>query len=248
MDIHVGHLIEKEIRRRQLYENISMGYVAYLIGKSRSNLYDIFNRKVVDSNIITRLSIALDINFFDVLAKEVEERLREKAPKEIQTKDGLMCLCIHGNDRNIVYLDDNNQQYYLEEQIYIGLKINGSDYFDERIVLPSKMYPLLLLSYDRALAGPLKGLDHEEVGRQFFPWLDEHHPEQAYCIKKAVEDVILQSIAEDPCEEFYRSIVNYTEPSSADDWYAMTDDNEIEYWLDYLPERIHVEKKGYRPE
>ena len=237
MEIHIGHLIKKAM----IEKGMTPGYLADLVFVSRPNIYSIFSRKSIDAALLARISEALQINFFDILAKELEARLGDKTPKEMLDVKGMISFLTYGDDHEIVCLDSNEQPYCIVEQLSISLMINGAGFFDETIDLPDDMFPKLLQSYARAIAGPLKGLSNDEVGQQFFPWLEKKCPRQAECVKSAVEKILIERIA-GPDGEQYREALNYEAPTSVDDSYHLLNNN-IAYWLDCLSERIRIQKK-----
>ena len=212
MELPIGLRIRKEVIR----QGIPLGLFADMISVSRPNVYSIFARKVIDSDLLGRISIALNHNFFDDLADDIRDRLGNDTPKEMLTQDGLLSILHNGDDRELVYYDDDNQEYKLKESLCINLLVNGVN-FEETIDLPDFMFPWLLNSYARAIAGPMKGLDKDAFNQQFYPWLERQCPRQARCIKKAVGKRLLQRGAEL--------------------------DNKIEYLLDGLPKRIIVTKE-----
>lgn len=212
MELPIGLRIRKEVIR----QGIPLGLFADMISVSRPNVYSIFARKVIDSDLLGRISIALNHNFFDDLADDIRDRLGNDTPKEMLTQDGLLSILHNGDDRELVYYDDDNQEYKLKESLCINLLVNGVN-FEETIDLPDFMFPWLLNSYARAIAGPMKGMNKDAFNQQFYPWLERQCPRQARCIKKAVGKRLLQRGAEL--------------------------DNKIEYLLDGLPKRIIVTKE-----
>ena len=212
MEIPIGLRIKKEVIR----QGIPLGVFADMIYVSRPNVYSIFARKAIDSKLLGRICEALNHNFFDDLADDIRDRLGDATPKEMLTKEGMLSILRRGDDHELVYYDDDNQEYKLKERLCINLCVNGV-YYEETIGLPDFMFPWLLNSFARAIAGPMKGLDKDAFNQQFYPWLERQCPRQARCIKKAVGKRLLQRGAEL--------------------------DNKIEYLLDGLPKRIIVTKE-----
>lgn len=58
--IHIGKIIEEELRRQER----SVTWLSRKIHCDRRNIYDIFKRTFVDTDLLMRLSIALNTNFF----------------------------------------------------------------------------------------------------------------------------------------------------------------------------------------
>ncbi|MBO6255527.1 MAG: helix-turn-helix transcriptional regulator [Bacteroidaceae bacterium] len=212
MEIPIGLRIKKEVIR----QGMPLGKFADKIHVSRTDVYHIFGRKAINSELLKLICIALNHNFFDDLADDIRDRLGDATPKEMLTKEGMLSILRRGDDHELVYYDDDNQEYKLKERLCINLCVNGV-YYEETIGLPDFMFPWLLNSFARAIAGPMKGLDKDAFNQQFYPWLERQCPRQARCIKKAVGKRLLQRGAEL--------------------------DNKIEYLLDGLPERIIVTKE-----
>jgi hypothetical protein len=84
-------------------------------------------------------------------------------------------------------------------------------------------------------------MNDEQLDEKFFPWLLENHPRLAWLIKDAVEELLTERIAED-VDGIYRNDINYEDPTSIDDWFALGD-NDIKYLLGNLTERIRKAKR-----
>ena len=67
-DFHLGALIRKELERQQR----TVTWLAAQINCDRSNIYDIFVRRFINIEILTRISRALGRNFFKDLAEHME--------------------------------------------------------------------------------------------------------------------------------------------------------------------------------
>lgn len=64
----IGNLIEQEVRRQQ----IPITEFAKMINCKRNNVYDIFDRSTIDTELLKRISNALGRNFFQDLADDPE--------------------------------------------------------------------------------------------------------------------------------------------------------------------------------
>ncbi len=60
MDLHIGKLIKTIARKR----GISQVELAKLINTSKQNIQNIFMRSSIDTNLLIKLSLALNYNFF----------------------------------------------------------------------------------------------------------------------------------------------------------------------------------------
>ena len=65
--------IGKLVQERLNYEERSVSWLARKIGCDRSNIYRIFEREHLDCELLLKLSIVLNFNFFDVYTKAYDE-------------------------------------------------------------------------------------------------------------------------------------------------------------------------------
>ena len=65
--IHIGKLIEEELRRQER----SVSWFAKKLYCDRSNVYSIFKRPSIDSELLLRISIILNNNFFSYYLREL---------------------------------------------------------------------------------------------------------------------------------------------------------------------------------
>lgn len=76
--VHIGHFIRDELRRQERTPT----WLARKICCGRTNIYDIFERASLDSALIHRISLALNINLFallsDNLVRESQEKLHNR--------------------------------------------------------------------------------------------------------------------------------------------------------------------------
>lgn len=68
-EFHIGKLIQERLK----YEEHSVSWLARKIGCDRSNIYRIFEREHLDCELLLKLSIVLNFNFFDVYTKAYDE-------------------------------------------------------------------------------------------------------------------------------------------------------------------------------
>lgn len=67
--IHIGKLIETELRRQER----SVAWFARNLPCERSNVYDIFKRRSIDTEMLLRISIILRHDFFRYYAAEAAD-------------------------------------------------------------------------------------------------------------------------------------------------------------------------------
>ncbi len=65
--IHIGKLIEDELRRQERI----VTWLSRKIHCDRRNIYDIFSRTCIDTDLLLRLSIALNTDFFSYFSSSL---------------------------------------------------------------------------------------------------------------------------------------------------------------------------------
>ena len=68
--IHIGKLIEKEVYKQK----ISISWFAQKLYCDRTNIYKIFNRQSIDTELLLRISQILKYDFFLYYQKELSIR------------------------------------------------------------------------------------------------------------------------------------------------------------------------------
>lgn len=58
--LHIGKIIEEELRR----QSRTVTWLSRKIHCDRRNVYDIFNRTSIDTDLLNRISVALNKDFF----------------------------------------------------------------------------------------------------------------------------------------------------------------------------------------
>ena len=81
-NIHIGQLIQAQLKADQR----SASWLAREIGCSRNHVYKIFNRPSLDADLILRISIAMNFNFFQYYSAEVNAAIKARMGEE--------CSCI----------------------------------------------------------------------------------------------------------------------------------------------------------
>ena len=89
MEIPIGLRIKKEVIR----QGMPLGKFADKIHVSRTDVYHIFGRKAINSELLKLICIALNHNFFDDLADDIRDRLGDATPKEMLTQEGCCLFC-----------------------------------------------------------------------------------------------------------------------------------------------------------
>ena len=61
-EIHIG----KQIRQVLVEQGRSITWLAQIIGSSRENLYKVFRRSWIHTDMLQKISVALDYDFFEI--------------------------------------------------------------------------------------------------------------------------------------------------------------------------------------
>ena len=67
--MHIGEAIRKELER----QGKTVVWFAEQLSYSRTNNYKIFNKSSIDTEVLQRISIVLQLNFFKFYSDKVEE-------------------------------------------------------------------------------------------------------------------------------------------------------------------------------
>ena len=76
--LHIGHLIQEQLRK----DNRSVGWLARQIPCSRNHVYKIFNKPSLDSDLILKISNAMNFNFFQYYTTEFKQSLAMRIGEE----------------------------------------------------------------------------------------------------------------------------------------------------------------------
>ncbi len=72
--IHIGHLIQAQLKA----DKRSVGWLAREIGCTRNNVYKIFNKASLDSDLVFRVSKAMQFNFFRYYTEELTKTMMDR--------------------------------------------------------------------------------------------------------------------------------------------------------------------------
>lgn len=70
--IHIGKIIECELKRQER----TVSWFARKLYCDRSNVYDIFKRRSIDTELLLRISLILNYNFFALYDNEIARNLQ----------------------------------------------------------------------------------------------------------------------------------------------------------------------------
>lgn len=76
-NLHIGHLIQTQLKADQR----SVGWLAREIGCTRNNVYKIFNKVSLDSDLLFRISKAMRFNFFRYYTEEIAKGMIDRIGK-----------------------------------------------------------------------------------------------------------------------------------------------------------------------
>ncbi len=235
MEINIGKLIEEEMKR----QGVNKEELGRRIYKSRTNVYNILQRRDLDTVLLRRISHALKTNFFALYAKEME---KEGCHEPAEPTTDMLAFTLQDDEKEFFVDEDINEGYQEIDVLDVSLIINGVKYDVTLDMLPQELFPLLVYVYSNAIEeGPLSDMNYEALDENFFPWLAKNHPRLAGAIWYATEDALTELIADDK-DGKYRNHINYEEPSDDDDWYCLGD-NDIKFHIGNLTERIHKTKR-----
>lgn len=78
-NIHIGHLIREQLKT----DNRSVSWLAREIHCTRNNVYKIFNKPSLDGDLILKISIAMNYNFFQYYTAEFVENIKARTGIEL---------------------------------------------------------------------------------------------------------------------------------------------------------------------
>jgi len=74
----IGNLIKMEVKRQER----SISWLAKKLSCDRSNIYRLFQKESIDTNLLTRISIILQHDFFEDLSMRIKPQITQKNYKE----------------------------------------------------------------------------------------------------------------------------------------------------------------------
>lgn len=73
-DIHIGYLIREQLKA----DNRSVGWLAREIHCTRNNVYKVFRKPSLDTDLLLRISNAMQFNFFQYYITEFLENMKTR--------------------------------------------------------------------------------------------------------------------------------------------------------------------------
>ncbi len=85
--MHIGNRIQEVLRHHPKEHTVT--WLARQLNCHRVNVYDIFNRRTVDTELLWRISVILDHDFFHDISIEIQHMLKPEAPASRTERRGL---------------------------------------------------------------------------------------------------------------------------------------------------------------
>lgn len=76
--LHIGQLIQDQLKKDQR----SVGWLSRQIPCSRNHVYKLFKRSSLDGELLLRISIVMQFNFFQYYTTEFLQSLKERTGEE----------------------------------------------------------------------------------------------------------------------------------------------------------------------
>lgn len=76
--LHIGQLIQAQLKKDQR----SVGWLSRQIPCSRNHVYKLFKRPSLDGELLLRISIVMQFNFFQYYTTEFLQSLKERTGEE----------------------------------------------------------------------------------------------------------------------------------------------------------------------
>ena len=107
MEVHIGHTIKEKLEK----SGMKKSEFARRINKTSQNVYDIFERKSIDTALLARISEVLEFNFFELLsyrfvaADTADQKLLEMASGYTSTRELIEALRDKEHERVLCSLE-----------------------------------------------------------------------------------------------------------------------------------------------
>lgn len=91
MLVHLGEMVERVFRAYEAeHAGCSVTWFAEQLHCDRRNVYDIFRRPTIDSQLLTQISLVLEYNFFDDLCRLVEAEMHKLRTQFVSNRSDLI--------------------------------------------------------------------------------------------------------------------------------------------------------------
>lgn len=75
--MHIGKVLQQKLRD----EGKTVVWLANELGCHRTNVYNLFEKYSIDTQLLQRLSVILNFNFFSLYEEEVNHKMDDKQPQ-----------------------------------------------------------------------------------------------------------------------------------------------------------------------
>jgi hypothetical protein len=75
--VHIGQKLKEKLRQ----DGKSVVWLARELGCHRTNIYNLFEKHSIDTQLLMRISTIMRYNFFDLLSDETNDRIDKKQSK-----------------------------------------------------------------------------------------------------------------------------------------------------------------------
>ncbi|MBO5614446.1 MAG: XRE family transcriptional regulator [Prevotella sp.] len=69
--MHIGNILKEQLKK----DGKSVVWLARELGCHRTNVYNLFEKYSIDTQLLSRISIIMNFNFFDLYKQETDEKL-----------------------------------------------------------------------------------------------------------------------------------------------------------------------------
>ncbi|MBQ9237647.1 MAG: XRE family transcriptional regulator [Prevotella sp.] len=72
--MHIGNILRDKLKQ----DGKSVVWLARELGCHRTNIYNLFDKYSIDTQLLERISIIMRYNFFDLYRQEAEEKMNDR--------------------------------------------------------------------------------------------------------------------------------------------------------------------------
>ena len=72
--MHIGNILRERLKQ----DGKSVVWLARELGCHRTNIYNLFDKYSIDTQLLERISIIMHYNFFELYREETEEKMNER--------------------------------------------------------------------------------------------------------------------------------------------------------------------------
>lgn len=76
LSMHIGNVLREQLKK----DGKSVVWLAHELGCHRTNIYNLFDKYSIDTQLLERISIIMHRNFFDLYSQETTEKMSKDQP------------------------------------------------------------------------------------------------------------------------------------------------------------------------